>query len=228
MREQKESYVIDLFDYEVDEAGHRIYMVMELASLDLSQLFKRSQSEAKKASLKVNPSAANTKFVGYGLNEVQLRFYWQEMLRCVRACHNHRIIHLDLKPSNFVIVDGRVKIIDFGIARVVNTAETSVIRESQVGTVNYMAPETILSNTTSTDGAHAFQLRTASDVWSMGCILYQMVYGVTPFSHFSNLPQVRHGFMSQFFSLVSIHRALYRCVLITNSFLLISISLFSV
>ena len=49
-----------------------------------------------------------------------------------------------LKPANFIIVEGRLKIIDFGIANAIGNDTVNVHRDHQVGTPNYMAPEALL------------------------------------------------------------------------------------
>lgn len=52
-------------------------------------------------------------------------------------------MHSDLKPPNFLVVEGTLKLIDFGIAKAIQNGTTSIARESQCGTLNYMAPEAV-------------------------------------------------------------------------------------
>lgn len=64
------------------------------------------------------------------------------MLECVNEIHEKRIIHADLKPANFLFVQGRLKLIDFGISKVINNVDsTQIFTNSQEGTYNYMSPE---------------------------------------------------------------------------------------
>ncbi|CCO36212.1 serine/threonine-protein kinase TTK/MPS1 [Rhizoctonia solani AG-1 IB] len=112
------------------------------------------------------------------------------MLEAVQTIHEEKIVHSDLKPANFVLVKGSLKLIDFGIAKTIANNRTNIQRKHQVGILNYMSPESI--EETQTANGRRLKLGHASDVWSPGCILYQMIYSQPPFCSITGtVPKLR-------------------------------------
>ncbi|KAF8908878.1 kinase-like domain-containing protein [Gymnopilus junonius] len=159
------SRIIRLIDSEVKPGpggskGH-LLLVMECGEIDLARLLQEQMKEP--------------------VNMVWVAYYWQQMLQAVHVIHEEKIVHSDLKPANFVLVRGQLKLIDFGIANAIANDTTNIQRDHQIGTVNYMSPEAIELP----DGMRRLKVGRPSDVWSLGCILYQMIYGQPPFQHLS-------------------------------------------
>jgi serine/threonine protein kinase len=102
-----------------------------------------------------------------------------QIARGLRAAHRQGIVHRDLKPSNIFLIDDDeggelVKLLDFGVAKALDDAsrlQPRVTREGIiVGTPTYMAPEGVKNDC---DGR--------ADLYSLGCVLYQMIAGRPPF-----------------------------------------------
>jgi eukaryotic-like serine/threonine-protein kinase len=103
--------------------------------------------------------------------------YLRQVCDAMAEAHRLGIVHRDLKPANiFLANEGRhsiVKVLDFGISKVLNDAAPGVTTQSGLGTVVYMSPEQVRS-------ARSVDART--DVWALGIVLYEVLTGFQPFS----------------------------------------------
>jgi serine/threonine protein kinase/tetratricopeptide (TPR) repeat protein len=88
--------------------------------------------------------------------------------------HRHHIVHRDIKPENILLEEDHALVADFGIARVIGVgcADNLTATRSIVGTAAYMSPEQV-------DGCQALDGR--SDIFSLGCVLFEMLVGEQPF-----------------------------------------------
>lgn len=105
------------------------------------------------------------------------QWYSAEIVLALEYMHSQGIIHRDLKPENILLNDEmHIQITDFGSAKLLKTKEGEETREPQrknsfVGTAQYVSPEVLTSKS-----AHY-----SSDLWALGCIVYQLLSGLPPF-----------------------------------------------
>lgn len=96
--------------------------------------------------------------------------YLTHMLRALTSLQKNNIVHMDIKPDNFIISNGIVKLIDFGLARIGPKYCTNT-----GGTVRYMSPEAYLAY----NGFRAY-ISHKCDVWSLGVTLYNIIFDDFP------------------------------------------------
>lgn len=97
--------------------------------------------------------------------------YLVQLCRALHHAHESGVVHRDVKPANVVVKkDGTIKVVDFGIARLVDTTrtQTGVI----LGTIGYMSPQQL----------HGQRADERSDIWATGVLAYELLTGKKPFS----------------------------------------------
>lgn len=136
--------------YDVGEDDGKYFIVMEyVQGLTLKQLIKKRGS----------------------LTLPEVQDIMLQLTSAVAHAHESFIIHRDIKPQNVIILeDGRVKIMDFGIAVALNAGEFTQTN-SVMGTVYYIPPEQ----------ANGGAATTKSDIYSLGILMYELVTGHVPF-----------------------------------------------
>jgi serine/threonine protein kinase len=141
----------------------KIYIVMEFCENgDMAQLIKKCKSEKD--------------FVA---EDVIWKIFMQILL-ALRECHyrgikGSKILHRDLKPSNiFFDASNNVKLGDFGLSRIIkgDAEESNQFANTNVGTPYYMSPEQV----------HENQYDEKTDIWSTGCVIYELVSLLPPFT----------------------------------------------
>ncbi|XP_065870863.1 3-phosphoinositide-dependent protein kinase 2 [Euphorbia lathyris] len=114
------------------------------------------------------------------LSEEEARFYAAEVVDALEYIHSMGLIHRDIKPENLLLTaDGHIKIADFGSVKPMQDSRITVLPNATsddkactfVGTAAYVPPE-VLNSSPATFG---------NDLWALGCTLYQMLSGTSPF-----------------------------------------------
>lgn len=156
--------IIQMYDSELDQKRKALFVVMEAGEVDLAHVLHQNSIKSSDGS-----RALDMNFI---------RLTWQQMLSAVHSIHEERIIHGDLKPANFLFVRGALKLIDFGIAKAIQSEDTTnIYRESQIGTLNYMSPEAILDTGSGKPGSQKMKCGRVRRylIWFARCALSSML-----------------------------------------------------
>jgi len=158
IRKMRHPRIISVFDFGRTFDGRSFYVMEFVEGESLLSLLERE----------VRLSAADTCKVGL------------QICDAMAHAHNLGIIHRDLKPSNIILLSGdkenpEVKIVDFGIAKLNQSwdqIESRLTQEGQIlGSPAYMSPEQCLGD----------EIDHRSDIYSIGCVMYQLLCGAPPF-----------------------------------------------
>jgi eukaryotic-like serine/threonine-protein kinase len=96
----------------------------------------------------------------------------QDLLSALQYAHAQSIVHRDIKPANLLIEkSGRVKLTDFGVARIQDSGEATRTQGTMVGTLKYMSPEQVQGR----------PVDARADIFAAGIVLYQLLTGKRPF-----------------------------------------------
>eukprot|EP01133_Synstelium_polycarpum_P010770 gene10770-12546_t len=155
LQKLKHSNIVRYYDRIIDKSSTKIFILMEYCTGgDLSQLITKCKNDRI-----------------YIDEEVIWRTLFQ-ILSALSEIHNRKdgiILHRDIKPGNLFLDESRnVKLGDFGLAKILTN---SVHAHTFVGTPHYMSPEQI----------HGLPYNNKSDVWSVGCVIYEMATHRPPF-----------------------------------------------
>jgi len=117
----------------------------------------------------------------------QVRELAVQVADALAAAHRRGVVHRDIKPANlFLLEEGRVKICDFGIARLADATKITTTGSS-AGTPLYMAPEQI----------HGGQVDQRTDLYAFGCVLYELLTGSTWVDTDSNLGAILYQHLNE-------------------------------
>lgn len=138
--------------YEVIDTSTKLYLVLEYA--DGGDLYDRIMKHSN------------------GIGEQKAKYYFKQIVKAIKYCHDLHVVHRDLKPENVVFFEqtGQVKLTDFGFS---NVFEPGTKLSTSCGSLAYSAPEILLGD--------AYDAP-AVDVWSLGVILFMLVTGRPPFN----------------------------------------------
>jgi len=171
LRDLKHPHIVRYYDRIIDKKAAKIYIIMEYCEGgDMRTLLRKCKKDRD-----------------YIAEDVIWKIFTQILL-ALSECHSKKsgkILHRDLKPAN-IFLDGEnnIKLGDFGLSRVMS--DQSMFAETHVGTPYYMSPEQINES----------KYNEKSDIWSAGCLLYEIAALRPPFeasNHLSLAIKIREG-----------------------------------
>lgn len=143
--------IVHFINYHIDETGN-IYLIMEYADGHSLEDYIKNVSGL--------------------IVEEKICSFFEPLLDAFDYAHKHKIIHKDIKPSNIIITnEGTPKILDFGIAALLDEGGESNDKDVIMGTPSYMSPEQVKGE----------NLDQRSDIYSLGVLLHQMLTGNPPY-----------------------------------------------
>jgi NIMA (never in mitosis gene a)-related kinase len=161
LRELRNPFIVRYYDRIVEKQSRRLYIVMEFCtSGDLGKLIKQHKKN------------------GTHFEEGTIWRVLAQAVIALKDCHRHSeggkcqpILHRDIKPANILLdADMNIKIGDFGLAK--ELSSQSMLAQTNVGTPFYMSPELINEK----------KYDERSDIWSLGCLVYEMATLQPPFT----------------------------------------------
>ena len=186
LRELNHPNIVSYVDRIIDKKNLKLYIVMEYCEKgDLSQLIKRLRKSKTR------------------LPEMQIWEILCQLALALKHCHHHkRVLHRDIKASNvFQDKHNVIKLGDFGLSKVLDG--DSVFAYSKVGTPYYMSPEQIDER----------KYNEKSDIWSLGCLLYELCELHPPFeakTHVQLAMKIKNGKVDRVNDMYS--DELWRCI----------------
>ncbi|XP_033630111.1 3-phosphoinositide-dependent protein kinase 1-like isoform X1 [Asterias rubens] len=163
-REKKEKYVMREREV-LSKLDHPFFVKLYFTFQDKDKLYF-GLSLAKKGELLPYIQKLGS------FDENATRFYAAEVVLALEYLHNMGIIHRDLKPENILLnEDMHIQITDFGTVKILDENAKEVRANSFVGTAQYVSPELLTEKSA----------MKSSDLWALGCLIYQLLAGLPPF-----------------------------------------------